>query len=609
MQLPCNSSNVLGQGVAHGLHSATGGAHMVTPLEAALAARDDLDKYGTAKRSLFALQLTLGLDDIHTVASSAVTDGPDDKSCDVIYVDRDLQTIVLIQGYESGNPEARQQAPGNKAAAVHQALAWILSDLDEDQVPERLRSARNEVHQALADGVITNFEIWFVHNVPESGQIQSELATAALLGKHLISTRYDSADVEVSASEVGIKALEDRYTGSQTPILVTDTVVIDVTGAFTESGDNWEALCTSLPADWLHKQFETHRERLFSANVRGYLGSKRSQTNINNGIQETVRNEPHQFWAYNNGITALVNGFAFDPDAGTVTLDGLAIVNGAQTTGSIGSLEDGNVAESRVMARFIKCDDQRTVQEIIRYNNRQNPTQASDFRSNDRVQSRLVKEFEELGVVGYNGGRRGGAEDVIRRPGANQILATVAAQALAAFHGRPDVAYHQKGQIWEDDAVYSSVFPERVSAQHIMFTCALLKAVEDAKLQLAGRPNPDQDDRDLMAWFSLRGSNMLAVTAFGAVTEIVLDRTVADRYAVRFKRNLTLQGAANAFGPTLQAALALAPSQLTEPLSARGLRNRSKVEESLASFRALFNATKGANRPVYEKLADQLIIG
>src|SRR6478672_9761162 len=125
---------------------------MNTPAEVALAARDDLNRYGKAKRSLFALQLSLGLPDIHSVAADAITDGPDDKSVDVIYVDRDMGVIVLVQGYESDATKPKRQADGTKAASVHQAVAWLLSDLDEAQVPMRLRSARNDVHQALSDG-------------------------------------------------------------------------------------------------------------------------------------------------------------------------------------------------------------------------------------------------------------------------------------------------------------------------------------------------------------------------------------------------------------------------------------------------------------------------
>jgi hypothetical protein len=98
------------------------------------------------------------------------------------------------------------------------------------------------------------------------------------------------------------------------------------------------------------------------------------------------------------------------------------------------------------------------------------------------VQARLVEEFKALGVVGYNGGRRGGAEDVIRRPGENQLSAIVAAQALPAFHDSPDIAYHEKGQIWEADSIYSRVFPDRTAAKHIVFVYSLLRAIEQQKV-------------------------------------------------------------------------------------------------------------------------------
>lgn len=585
---------------------------MTTPLEAALQEREDLDVYGKAKRTLFALQLTLGLDDVHTVATSVLTDGPDDKSCDLIYVDRDSNTVVIAQGYEADATTTKQQAPGNKAASVHQAVNWVLGDHAEDAVPERLRSARKEVHEALGDGVVQTLEIWFVHNLPESVQNATELKSAATAAASTIKGRYPDAEVDVVATEIGLETLGDRYEGSQTPILITEEFDIPVSGAFTEAGENWTAVCTSLEGGWLRDQFTKHKERLFSANIRGYLGSTRSQNNINNGIQQTARTEPKQFWAYNNGITALVNGFDVADDGTQVTVRGLAIVNGAQTTGSLGSVADDSVKEGRVLARFIKCDDPSTVQEIIRFNNRQNPTQAADFRSNDRVQSRLVQEFHDLGVVGYNGGRRGGAEDVIRRPGANQILATVAAQALAAYHGAPDVAYHQKGQIWEADSTYSSVFPERTTARHIMLACALMRAVEEQKTALTSKATDtlSNDDKDLMAWFSLRGSTFLAVTAVGSVAESILNKTIGDLYDLKFKKSdITLHEAVAAWQPTVQAALALAPSQLTAPLNATGaLRNKAALETAIAGFRGVFNATAAVNRPIYEALAGQLTL-
>lgn len=214
-----------------------------------------------------------------------------------------------------------------------------------------------------------------------------------------------------------------------------------------------------------------------------------------------------------------------------------------------------------------------------------------------------------MGVVGYNGGRRGGAEDVIRRPGENQLSATVAAQALAAFHGRPDVAYHAKGQIWETDAIYSEVFPERTNAKHILFAYSLLRAVEQEKLALNAKPEETltQSDRELSTWFSLRGSTFLAVTAVGAVAETVLGAAVPDRYGLSFKKKLSVAAAIAAWQPVLKAVLALAPTQLSVPLLATGaLRNRVAVETATNNFRAVLVATSTINQPIYSAFAQQV---
>jgi hypothetical protein len=90
-------------------------------LEAALNQRTDLDRYKAAKRTLFALQPTLDLEDVHSVAATALTDGPDDKSCDLVFVDRDSRTAIVAQGYEA-TKTSQLQAPLGKASSLHQAI-------------------------------------------------------------------------------------------------------------------------------------------------------------------------------------------------------------------------------------------------------------------------------------------------------------------------------------------------------------------------------------------------------------------------------------------------------------------------------------------------------
>ncbi|MFB7786064.1 AIPR family protein [Streptomyces vinaceus] len=580
---------------------------MTDSLEVALQQRIDLDRYGSNKRLLFALQLTFDIADIDTVAATALTDSSNDKACDLLYIDRDAGRVVLAQGYEA-TKLTQSQAPAGKAASLHQAVNWLFNKDQPVGVPETLLSAWRELHEALDDGVVGDVEIWYVHNLPESKQVEEEIHAARDAAYSRIQHGYPESVISVSASELGRATLSRRYESSRTPILVADTFQIPVPGAFVEHGDRWTALCTSVPTSWLRERYAIHGADLFSPNVRGYLGSTRSQSNINNGIQETVRNEPRNLWAYNNGITALVHSFYLKGDA--VEITGLAIVNGAQTTGAIGSVNSGELGEeSHVLTRFIRCDDPETVRNIVRYNNRQNPTQASDFRSNDGIQRRLVSDFHALGVVGYNGGRRGGAEDVIRRPGENQLSASVAAQALAAFHGRSDIAYHEKGKIWEQDAIYTKVFPERVTAQHIVFVASLLRAVDEQKTKLA-RIDIDErtkDQAELLEWLSLRGSIMLAVEAIGTACETLLGSAVSDPYGLRFKKNLSMPRAAQEWGPIVESLLAFAPDQLREPLLApSALRNREVVTRSLNTFRSLVVSARKYNAAAYAPFADQV---
>src|SRR5262249_10111177 len=159
-------------------------------------------------------------------------------------------------------------------------------------------------------------------------------------------------------------------------------------------------------ARWLHQIYAAHKSDLFSANVRGYLGSRQADANINNGIKTTVQTDPEHFWSFNNGLTILVHKFEIlAPDRIKVT--GISIVNGAQTTGAIGSIPAQPAATAMVPARFVACTNAETVKSIIRYNNSQNTVEAPDFRSNDSVQRRLRDEFSHLGSVIYLGGRRG----------------------------------------------------------------------------------------------------------------------------------------------------------------------------------------------------------
>lgn len=78
---------------------------------------------------------------------------------------------------------------------------------------------------------------------------------------------------------------------------------------------------------------------------------------------DTVQEQPENFWAYNNGLTALVNDYEIDDDNIT-KVHGITIINGAQSTGAIGAVESLK-EDFLVPIRFIVCSDPKIIEEII----------------------------------------------------------------------------------------------------------------------------------------------------------------------------------------------------------------------------------------------------
>ena len=125
----------------------------LTPLPwlAAFQARVDLQKYGDNAIGLFALGIRFNLDDLDTVAADAITDGADDKKCDIVFLDIDNGYAVVAQCYQSAKP--RKEAPANKASDLNTAVNWLLQR-DLNDLPERIRSSADDLRKSISNGEI-----------------------------------------------------------------------------------------------------------------------------------------------------------------------------------------------------------------------------------------------------------------------------------------------------------------------------------------------------------------------------------------------------------------------------------------------------------------------
>lgn len=584
---------------------APGDAAIERPAFAAFLARDDLEPYGSNGLLLFAAQLKLGFDDVDTFAANCLTDGSNDKKCDLVALVAHGERLIVAQGYCA--TIEKPTAPTNKASDLNTGVTWLLSG-PLDGLPESLRSAAREAREAIAAGSVREMQIWYVHNLPESVNVDTELQQAARTADSIIHREFPDVTVDVSAEEIGRNVLEEEYRRRQVPILVSDKVSFSVPGGFIIEGDCWSAYATVISASQLRSLWLLHKTNLMSPNIRDYLGVVRSTGNINFGIKETVRSQPENFAIFNNGITVLVHdyeiGASEDGGGHVLAVTGIGIVNGGQTTGALGSLaekESEGIEFAQVMARFVKCTKTEVLADIVRYNNTQNKVEATDFRSKDPVQERLRHEFTNIPEAEYRGGRRGGASDAIVRI-KSLLPDSSVAQSLAAFHGDPNLAYNDTRTIWDNDGVYANVF-RNVTARHIVYTYSLLKAVERAKQSISKIADADRTDaqRKHASFFSSRGSNCLMVAAVGHCIETVLQKAVADRYSLVFTENLSPAKAMDLWQPVVDVVLSF--SGQLQSATDRGLKAQDRVKKALEDFSSMIEATRSANPAPFDALA------
>lgn len=160
-----------------------------------------------------------------------------------------------------------------------------------------------------------------------------------------------------------------------------------------ETGDYDYAL-TAIPGEALRFVYEKFGPRLLEANVRSFLSVKAK--GVNAGLQNTLRNAPERFMAYNNGIVLVADEMRLDRAAdgspGISWLRGMQIVNGGQTTASIffakKKYADTDLSKVRVPAKIIvmkeedPAKEEALVSDISRYANSQNAVRQSDLSAN-----------------------------------------------------------------------------------------------------------------------------------------------------------------------------------------------------------------------------------
>lgn len=259
-------------------------------------ARNDLKQYGSNALLLYALQLKFDIDDIDSVAADAITDGAQDKKCDLIYLDENNGIAVIAQGYIRQNPQADDIAKSNKASDLNTASGWIF-ERKEDDLPEDIKNQVLALREAVKKENITRLYFWYVHNCKESEQVKEELQTVELSAKTLIDKFKPDNNIGIYANEVGKETLECWYASTTNTILVNDDISIPLHGkGFELFGDKWKAYQTCISGKQLYSFYKAYLDDLFSANPRRFLGiDKRAKQKLSMLESKLLRKPPQKF--------------------------------------------------------------------------------------------------------------------------------------------------------------------------------------------------------------------------------------------------------------------------------------------------------------------------
>jgi hypothetical protein len=159
-----------------------------------------------------------------------------------------------------------------------------------------------------------------------------------------------------------------------------------------------ESWVFSMSAKDVGEMYKKVGIRLFARNVRGYLGD----TKINEAMENTIENEAHNFWYYNNGLTIVCDEVKRETRGGedVLLVDKAQVINGQQTTIT---LSKSNSEKANLLVKVIKIprhagdadEYDSLVNSIVKATNWQNRIEPADLVSNDYKQVSLERKLRK----------------------------------------------------------------------------------------------------------------------------------------------------------------------------------------------------------------------
>lgn len=327
----------------------------------------------------------------------SLTDGYHDNGIDALYCDENQKIMYLIQSKWSN--EGKHSISKGDTHNFIDGITKILNG-NFDGFNKKIDCLKESIITAISS---TDYKIKaiiiYTSNQPFSNECQDVMNT-------FINNANDGLEI-ISYSILTLKDIYNSLAEQTNSIINLDNVCLHDFGILERNEKEigyYGKVSVSTVANW----WKEHGVRLFSKNIRYYKGD----TEVNTGIKNVLLNEPENFLLYNNGIKIVAERIskglkgANGRKVGIFSLENASIVNGAQTTGTIGETID--VLEEKkdnayVLIQMISLDSLESGMndKITKYSNTQNRIENKDFISLDPLQKKLQLDFVMDGIEYY----------------------------------------------------------------------------------------------------------------------------------------------------------------------------------------------------------------
>lgn len=224
----------------------------------------------------------------------------------------------------------------------------------------------------------------------------------------IVNSKTQKESIEIIFDELGYKGIPCTKAVEYKDVIADIDVVPKYNESVSDTQESddipeniisYTSYLAVVPGRILNELYLEFGSRLLEGNVRSFLSVRGK---VNKSIQNTIKNYPEMFFAYNNGIAATATEIEtiMTKEGMKITkIKDLQIVNGGQTTASIANTllsarKDEKIDISRIyvpmkISVLEHSMSEKIIPKISEYSNSQNKVDASDFFSNHPFHIRM----------------------------------------------------------------------------------------------------------------------------------------------------------------------------------------------------------------------------